>query len=483
MNISTNEYLTRALQMFASLFANETTSSKFSKPDQLDCDAELLRQLPSTTWRDDKYLEHSGLFFGCPLSNDRRQLTKEVLLWCPFGWPTGNYETIVSSRLGNRLLQDESVADALRNFFLLTPNSETIVNGQNVTLDEPVQRGCQLFSRKQLRLVPMPKRVTKKWIESTQVPSMDDCVTIYFDESTMSADELQFALSDHVRVVDARKGGRVAKLIERFQKVDIGPVIWQFVKSATNDKHRTSEATTRPAVDWFMYDSTATNIDRVERTTAPAEQRTEILDLESFAQLETTGDYLAHWTRADRAPFPDQTSLSQYDTLFFGNDSASSPLDTLCRILAQKKLLASGKLIRGGRRVTCFTEVPLSEFDKRRTFRPQLSRWDFELFGIAIRKSAFQKLGGKPVRYIEKAANSETANNPFQVTLSNNSGLDWSQEREWRVLGDLDLRQLSDRDAVVFVPDRDSAEVVTRLSRWPVVIVGGVLKESRSGHN
>jgi hypothetical protein len=48
---------------------------------------------------------------------------------------------------------------------------------------------------------------------------------------------------------------------------------------------------------------------------------------------------------------------------------------------------------------------------------------------------------------------------------------DWTQEREWRHLGDVELASIPADRAFVFVPSAAEAEQVVAASRWPVVVL------------
>lgn len=408
-------------------------------------------------------LNNADLYLGCPLSTNRRELTARTLFWCPHGWPDGRFTCLASSRLGNRLRQDPNIAYALRNFFLNLHNEDVVVSGPGVTLDQPVQRGCQLFERHLLRFIPLPKRPTPKWIEQSMKAPFTHASQIYFDSATTTVDDLMFAVCDQVRVVDVRKNGRIWRLIQHHHDPDSGPVIMIYNNP---DAHRPNDL--QPlrdlgCLDWYLCR-------QGKETRSPPKQLSGRFRLHA-EDLE--GEFLNHWTRAERKPWPDQSSLSQFDSLFFSDDSSFGPLRSLCRILAQRTLMGSGRLVHGGQRIVCFTEVPLTRFPEYRVFRPQLSRWDFEPFGISIRRSVIEGLQGRPVKYVDRPRLNDASqdNRPFEVVSPAESGVDWSIEREWRVPGDIDLRKIGPDDAAVFVPDQPSAEIVAGLSRWPVVIL------------
>ncbi|MDG2014772.1 MAG: hypothetical protein P8J33_14795, partial [Pirellulaceae bacterium] len=239
---------------------------------------------------------------------------------------------------------------------------------------------------------------------------------------------------------------------------------------------RTSENLSTPnskIVNWHLYSP------RLENAQSQRSQLEPLL----FPLGDWNENFLNHWTRHARHSWPDQSPLGRFDALFLNASQAVGPLATLNRILAQQKLLASGRLISNGRRVVCFTEVPLKEFPKRRIFRSHLSRWDFEPWGISIRKNVLQGRGARKVQYLSDAAENPNplGESIFQVRINRPERNDWSQEQEWRIEGDLDLRTLRPQDAVVFVPDHQSAAALAPISRWPITILNAkTVKYSKS---
>ena len=430
---------------------------------RLDFNLELATQLnPSWIFPNTKNPD-SGLFMGCPLSNDRRELTNRCLFWCPQGLPEGRTTSLCSSRLGKRLLYDPQIANALRNFFIGLDNNSVVLTAKGVTLDLPLTRGCQLFHTKHLHLAPFPHPVTADWIQESLKPKTKNATLVWFDSSKTSADEIIFSLSEEVRTLHIRKNGTIERLVKRFRDLPQGPTIWNLQELSPASTAPNPSPTDPHVVTWHLYSRHPTS-DRSKRP----ENQTNLLSLGDWNK-----DFLNHWTRCDRHPSPDENPLSQFDTLFLQASPLVGPLEKLCRILAQQKLLASGRLIPRGQRVVCFTEVPLKDFLSRRSYRAHLSRWDFEPWGISIRKSVLQRRGAQKVRYLADATDDLLAqgDSVFQVRNTRSNSTDWSREREWRLEGDLDLRRLRPGDAVVFVPNHQAATILAPLCRWPITIL------------
>jgi len=57
-----------------------------------------------------------------------------------------------------------------------------------------------------------------------------------------------------------------------------------------------------------------------------------------------------------------------------------------------------------------------------------------------------------------------------QVVSNEEGAIDWRQEQEWRIVGDVRLNQIPFSKAVVFVPTQAEAFSIQPFSRWPIVV-------------
>jgi hypothetical protein len=195
--------------------------------------------------------------------------------------------------------------------------------------------------------------------------------------------------------------------------------------------------------------------------------------------------FLTHTTRACVGPWPGQSREDYFDSLLDARpDADHSPLAALMRIVSQRRLIASDRTIRRGFPVVSFTAVPLVEVPQLRVFRSHRGRWDFEPYGICIRRRWLEERGAKPAIY---TGNSDWARLPdseqpfFQYVRKLDStrtpsdtrspGIDWSLEREWRHVGDLDLSSLAADDAMLFAPTDAAARKLLEISPWPVTVL------------
>lgn len=192
-------------------------------------------------------------------------------------------------------------------------------------------------------------------------------------------------------------------------------------------------------------------------------------------------DVLLHCTRRREGPWPDQSRDDYLAELILGSPSADrSPLAALRRILVERRIRASSLAIRGGYPVVSFTAESLENLPRLRAFRSHRHRWDFEPFGVAIRRDWLVSRGARPVIYGDSGDWDRLADvdRPFfqlHATRERSGRImaDWTVEREWRSPADIDLTEIPASAAWVFVPDAAAAREVARLARWPVVLVPG----------
>ncbi|MEE9555464.1 MAG: hypothetical protein V3W18_14355 [candidate division Zixibacteria bacterium] len=171
-------------------------------------------------------------------------------------------------------------------------------------------------------------------------------------------------------------------------------------------------------------------------------------------------DYLTHWTRTCHGPWPGQSKYEYYDSLLkSGSEYPNNAFETLKNISAELTIRASSKRIREGKHVIGFTESVPKEVISRLRWLPKRTGWNFEPYGIAIRKKTAIKLGIKPVFYgnsDDYSAMPEEMRPYFQSM--GEKDVDWSEEKEWRRLGDLDLSNLPSEDLLFLVWRDDEAD-------------------------
>jgi len=191
--------------------------------------------------------------------------------------------------------------------------------------------------------------------------------------------------------------------------------------------------------------------------------------------LSIPGEYLIHCTRSRHGAWPDQ-SLSDYmdEAIRFAWITEPTAVETLARILNQQRLTASCRLKRGDQPTVSFSARGLRDLLALRTFQSHLGRWDWEPFGIAIRRAWLERRGAKPVRYlppkeIDQLPDSERIF--AQPAPMKAEDRDWRVEQEWRIVEDLRLHEIPFHEALLFVPTRSHAAALSSFSRWPIAVL------------
>ncbi len=128
-----------------------------------------------------------------------------------------------------------------------------------------------------------------------------------------------------------------------------------------------------------------------------------------------------------------------------------SAIDVLAKILIDRKLIAAPAYTYGGQKVVCFQDAPLagivqnliSEKEMRETKKANGGEpvVRYEPAGITFFKTYVFKKGGRPVFYeppkeAKKILPKDEWWRIVPMDYSVSPPVDWTHEREWRVLGD-----------------------------------------------
>jgi hypothetical protein len=154
--------------------------------------------------------------------------------------------------------------------------------------------------------------------------------------------------------------------------------------------------------------------------------------------------YLIHWTRACAGPWPGETSAEFYRDVFASDSEyARSAHRTLQRIVAEKMIRGSSWRIHGSQRVVSFTALPPSQAISLMKWRKRYVRYTFEPFGIAVLKETALAKGVQPVRYL-KPGDQPPSDERSAYCQGIGSKTEWTQEQEYRYLGDYRLEADAD---------------------------------------
>lgn len=278
--------------------------------------------------------------------------------------------------------------------------------------------------------------------------------------------------ADKVFAVWVRRGGTISALLrEKIRRAAPGDV-WVAITDDPACAGRTLVA--EGAVGWYAgSDDEMTQLATSSLRPTPAVSPESVVSRSISGAVDDWGNYLVHCTRERCGAFPGQPAEAWRDEVILGGGAGqpASALQVLIRILRLGWLQASDRVTQHGEPVTCWSAVPLPELLANRTFRPHLGRWDYEPFGMAIRRSALIRAGAEPVLYGPQSLRSRLPlEQRWRFQAEGKSG-QWREEQEWRLRGSLALDRIADDEAVVFVEQTCDAAQIAAWSRWPVVVV------------
>ncbi len=173
--------------------------------------------------------------------------------------------------------------------------------------------------------------------------------------------------------------------------------------------------------------------------------------------------FLYHYTRGCPGPWPGQSRAEYLFTLIDADPlSGHSALDTLIRIVTERRIRADSKMVRGIEPVVSWTSIPPNGIGSIRRWNRALIRWTVEPCGIAVSRKFLRTLGAKPAAYARDSGYvllPEHEKFRFQVK-SSAGAIAWAAEREWRLKGDLEIALIGDGDWFVFVSGEKEKERV-----------------------
>lgn len=427
------------------------------------------------------------------------------LAWWPHGVPAGRTVAIVSSRLGRKLDEHSGWFAALRTACLrLDSQADLLVTAAGTTTARFVERCAALFGLRVLRvhIADKPDETLKRWFVSLRnlvdenrdrlvdevflsppIPDSGAAVTSEGLFETPLRDRAVVALAQSVLALGVRRGGNIESTLRARLSDPSWPPGRVFVAAGDQlvPKAVVDDLLERGAVGWLLLPSTntasassATGGAELPPGLAAESQRRWSAPVIEFPHDEPW-PFLTHCTRRCDGPWPDQSEQEYLDDLILDRAGADhSALAALCRILRQQRLVATATTIRGQSRVVSFTAAPWQQLRERHVFRGHRGRWDFEPYGVCIRRDWLQRQGARPVVYGDDDLweSLTPSDQPFfQRRGTQSSDTDWTGEQEWRHVGNVDLSQLPADAGFVIAPSPESARLLASFSRWPVTVV------------
>jgi hypothetical protein len=421
------------------------------------------------------------------------------LVWWPQGVPPGRRVGLVSSRLGRNVDRQRLWFGTLRTACMkLDPEHDLIVTSDSIAPHRFVQRGGALFGVPVLNVLidrtdnPSMRRWGQRVLASgicgsdfhcaaTLSPPLSEAAAgrVHRDLADLPlADRVIAAICDQLIALRVRPDGNLERLLAaRLGQGDFAAAS-VFLALGPDSVRPTTAARLMDsgAVGWYVIDSGGPSPADKSPPWKPGNVTPERSAPIIRCPTDKDWPYLTHCTRRQSGPWPDEEEDAYLDSLILDCRGVDhSAFAALWRIVRSGRLLATRGLIRGDTSVVSFTAVPLNQIHHLRTFRSHLSRWDFEPYGICIRREWLQKRGTCPVRYGDQTLWEELneEERPFFQKSESRSGsgtvVDWTVEKEWRHIDDLELSEIPDDAAILFVPSQVEAEQLSAISRWPVV--------------
>ncbi len=131
----------------------------------------------------------------------------------------------------------------------------------------------------------------------------------------------------------------------------------------------------------------------------------------------------------------------------------------LCKIIADKKLIAGSAFIKGGYNCVCFSEAPLTSLADGLVNESYYSR--YSPFGILVSKKWLFECGGRPVIYqsgeeLHRLPEDLRWRHVLYEVRDGYSYADFTWEREWRIK--CDCLEFDQNSAQIVVPDQSWAD-------------------------
>jgi hypothetical protein len=405
------------------------------------------------------------------------------LIWLPKPLPSLSTVCIASSRMPQQLANYPTWLAALRTILCrLDPTRDAILTAEQTTTHKLCQRGAELFRLPLFVVSRIPKIATPRWFAkqaALPVPPNAWRIFVAVDSNLLpndvvtdgadSIDWLLIGMAQRVQLLSVRKEGNIERAVRRrIHSFGADAITWLLRDDRLTEPALRKTLVVEGCIDWVLQ------ADPADSSSAP----TSTSSAPSLELLpKDLDDFLFHWTRGSRMRTRGKTQHPLCDRLLFRTASdPSGATATLLEILGSQTILGSNALSRDKMHVVSLTENRIEQWRQHRQFRSHLGRWDFEPFGIALRRILVEHLNGRPVIYGNELIwqKLDPSLRPyFQIAESTRGKkqIDWRLEREWRTIGDIDLRKFGPNDAFVFVADAASAKLLSPFSRWPVIVL------------
>ena len=291
-------------------------------------------------------------------------------------------------------------------------------------------------------------------------------------DKNVNRDQALVSIADRVDCVFVRAGGTIESVLRQRLAMRKDASVRIATHHAMPQKSKTLlyQFMQQGAVGWYCASRTVEDHGTSKTRTSYRAPNANI------DWCHTEGEWLIHCTRACDGPWPGESKSLYRDRILLGDandDGEGNAAGTLQRILRMRRLVGSALTSRNDLPVVCFSECSLAELLRRRCYRQHLHRWDYEPYGIAIRRSAAEQAGMKKVLYGDVSDRNALPLAERYRFQARGKTFDWTTEREWRSARDVELDQFDSSDIRVFVADSNEADRLQ--SPYPVSVVDELL--------
>lgn len=418
------------------------------------------------------------------ISSDKTPRSAKYLTYSPTTSHQRTTTSIVSSRLGRKLDQRDEFFRVLRiACSQLDPRRQMLLSAKRTATHPFVTRAAELFGLDVLEAhIAASNTSLSQWLDDCLTLSTCDTVLMVWQvpEQLSSCPPVRDAVTvshaDQVLAIYLNKGGNTRTLLqERVEHQNPSRVYLAIGNEQLVTQSVAEPLMERGAIGWYLAPNIGDSVRLLNAGSETVAKQPIHTLTESQAELSISDHFLTHCTRGTHGPWPDQTETDFLDDLILGKASRDrSALAALTRIVGQRRILATGEAIRTGTPVVSLTSVAITELHSLRQFRSHRGRWDFEPYGISIDRKFLLQHGAREAIYgDEQVWESLPAEDQpyFQRVGEKETSIDWRVEKEFRVLGDIDLDSIPIDKAIVFVPTREEAEHIAGISNWPVVVM------------
>lgn len=362
------------------------------------------------------------------------------------------WHVVVSSRLGRSLVAQRIKIAMTRRFVeqaFERGDGELIVSGSAA---QPwAERACELLGIHAVKLAEnSPKSNTHDatWQSLSFPPSY-------------CRDQLSIELADRIDATHVRSGGTIMRLLRQRLEHDSAPSVQVLINRAEDKAAK--ELIGCGAIGYWMNfdacieDDESKQEDNCDESHQSSNRLNEPAVIQSLRQQPER--WLIHSTRQRTGPWPGQSVRQFEDWMLLSSPATEtpSPLETLNRIIVERRLVGSYRTTSAGEPVVSFTALPISQWLTRRKFRPHLGRWDAEPYGVAIDRDAAARWGIEPVIYGDASCLAKLPEPQRWRYQSVGSTYDWTKEQEWRGRGVIDLSKFKRDEVIVFT--RSASEI------------------------